>query len=51
MDLNSDQRKNPHRFEELSEFSDAIKKLIKVPKEDVERAEQAARTPRQSRKG
>lgn len=34
-----------HKFTDLPEFNEAIRKLIQVPKEDVEKLEKASRTP------
>lgn len=35
-----------HEFSKLPEFDQAIRKLVKVPKEAVEERERQARTPR-----
>jgi hypothetical protein len=39
----------PHDFTQIPEFDAAIRKLAKVPKDEIERREQAAKTPRKRR--
>ncbi len=38
--------KNRHTFSALPEFDKAMKKIVAVPKEDVEKREKESRTPR-----
>ena len=38
--------KNRHTFSTLPEFDKAMKKIVAVPKEDVEKREKESRTPR-----
>ncbi len=37
---------NQHAFATFSEFDKAMKKIVAVPKEDVEKREKESRTPR-----
>jgi hypothetical protein len=36
----------PHEFTRIPEFDAAIRKIVKVPKEEIEKREQASKTPR-----
>jgi len=37
----------PHEFTKVPEFDQAMRKLVGVPKEDVEQREKESRTPRE----
>lgn len=39
-------QQKPHSFTALPEFDKAMKKIVAVPKEDVEKREKDSRTPR-----
>ena len=44
--MNKKEPQNRHSFSTLPEFDKAMKKLVAVPKEDVEKRDKESRTPR-----